>query len=117
MKSLLLIPAIFLGFHSIGFSQSQSTNNEKLKMPQYTFEGLKPLDFPNSIGKMSPMGDTVKLKGFNLPNPELGKFQLAEIPTQVSKMPVFVPKGNYPMLIHEPDSTVNYTLQIKKYQK
>jgi hypothetical protein len=29
------------------------------------------------------------------------------------RMPVYKPQGNYPMPIHVPDSTVNYTLRIK----
>ncbi|MCR9013572.1 hypothetical protein [Aquiflexum gelatinilyticum] len=119
MKNLILSPVIFLLFFFSGFSQSVNPLPNNPQNKPYSFYELKPYSLGDSTFQFKSWNDSLNQKKILLPN---GELQITEIPglnlndiLPMNNMPVFVPKGNYPMQVYVPDSTVNYTLKIKKY--
>ena len=70
------------------FSPKELRNNKRFSFPEYSGRNL--VLRPDSIGSIveSPSSD---------------------------RMPCYIPKGNFPMMVLTPDSTIKHSLLIKRY--
>tara|TARA_R110002020_G_scaffold6289_1_gene26323 strand:- start:124 stop:513 length:390 start_codon:yes stop_codon:yes gene_type:complete len=129
MKKLLLFSVFTLATSIAVFSQTSFSQKK------FSFENS--LDIPNSpqpfdtLQSFSPKGfniDTMFLEQFD----SLEKFidgnqveknlfqnqdhlQIVENAETIYSMRIVKPIGNFPIQIHQPDSTKNYTLRIKEF--
>ena len=134
MKKLLLFSLFTLTTSIAVFSQT-SFSRKEFTQKKFSFENS--LDVPNStqpfdtLQSFSPKGfniDTMFLEQFD----SLEKFidgnqveknlfqnqdhlQIVENTETIYSMRIVKPIGNFPIQIHQPDSTKNYTLRIKEF--
>ena len=125
MKKFLLLVFLIIGYHLPTFSQSKSQLQIDSTVVKFGF---------NNSPKTLRHADSIDFKRF-LNIPPIHKYQLdpkladkdvhfgqlynAKIQTSHScdNMPIIHPHGYFPMPVYKPDSTINYTLLIKKIAK
>lgn len=132
MKKCVLIFAIFFTVFSIAFSQSKSvheTNSSKFLSENHKTHNLFSSD---STMIISLEKDTIYVKNFNFPIQDLqgdkftirpflsdenniGKRSLRGFFKPVDNMPIYKPNIISPIPTYIPDSTINHTLIIKKF--
>ena len=123
MSKILLFAILIIGYHLPTFSQPKSQLQIDSTVTKFGF---------NNSPKTLRHADSIDFKQF-LNNTPIHKYQLdpklaekgvhfgqlynAQIQTSHScdNMPIFHPQGSFTMRIYKPDSTVNYTMLIKKY--
>ena len=123
MRKILLLTVLIIGYYLPTFSQF----NNRLKFDP----AVKDFSFSNSTKTFIHV-DSIDFKGFlnNHANdkdflfPELADKNMTfsrdsigifEPQKSFDNMPCLKPQGFFPMPIYKPDSTVRYTLLIKKY--
>jgi hypothetical protein len=125
MKKFLLLVFLISGYHLKTSSQPKSQLQIDSTVVKFGF---------NNSPKTLRHADSIDFKRF-LNNPPIHNYQLdpkladkdvqfghlsnAKIRTPYScdNMPIIHPQGYFPMPVYKPDSTVNYTLLIKKIAK
>ena len=123
MRKILLLAVLIIGYCLPTFSQS----NSQLQIDTTAVK----FGFYNST-KTPGHFDTIDFKQL-LNNPEHHKYLLdpkladkdvhfgqlsngkIKAPQSSDNMPCLYPQGSFPMPIYKPDSTVRYTMLIKKY--
>lgn len=122
MRKILLLAISIFGYCLLTFSQLNKRvlidspfKNSSFDNSIKTFRSIDSIHF--NWGLNSPKND----KNFlfqRLPNKDMnysrGSYGIVEIPKSLDNMPCLKPQGFFPMLISKPDSTVRYTLLIKK---
>jgi hypothetical protein len=123
MKKLILVTAFLSLLLTPAFSQIKGHFKiDPTFKDRSSFSYEKPLSFGDSIKlNFSPKGlPDNKHFGF----PEYSGRYLAIRPDLMGsivesqssdKMPCYIPKGNFPMMVLKPDSTIKHTLLIKRY--
>ena len=122
MKKFFLLTVLIIGYHLPMFSQTMNQSQSDTSLVKFGF---------NNSTKMLRHADSINFKQF-LNNPLIHKYQLdpkladknvhfgqlysAKIhtPHPCDNMPIIHPQGSFSMRIYKPDSTVHYTLLIKK---
>ena len=132
MKKFVLIFQIFFTVLSIAFSQSKSvdeTNSTKFLSENHKTNNLFSSDYLMIIGLEK---DTIFIKNFNFPLQDLpgDKFtirpflsnensivnpSLRGFSNPVDNMPIYKPNIISPIPTYIPDTTINHTLIIKKF--
>jgi|GEM_PF-1125125 len=123
MKKLMLFTVFLSLFLTPAFSQINghfkidTTFKDRL-----SFSYQNPIRFGDSINFYFPPNGLWKNKRFSFP--EYSGRNLAIRPDSMQsivesqsydRMPCYIPKGNYPMMVLKPDSTIKHTLLIKRY--
>ena len=128
MRKILLLTVLIVGYYLPTFSQLDSRlQNNRLQIDT-TFSNLllknniKTPNLDNSIAFKWLFNNSLNNKKLIYPkmadkNLKLGQAPIAIIKTQPTfdNMPCVKLPGIFPMTIVKPDSTVRYTLLIKKY--
>ena len=122
MKTFLLLAVLIIGYHLQTFSQPKSQHQIDSIVVKFGF---------NNSPKTLRRADSIDFKQF-LNNHPIHKYQLdpkladkdvrfgqlynakIQTPHACDNMPIIHPHGYFPMPVYKPDSTVNYTLLIKK---
>jgi hypothetical protein len=125
MKKFLLLAVLIIGYQLPTFSQTINQFQSDTSSVKFGC---------NNSTKTLRHADSIDFKQF-LNNPPIHKYQLdpkladkdvhfgqlynAKIltPSACDNMPIICPQGSFHMRIYKPDSTVNYTLLIKKIAK
>ena len=129
MKKIILLTVLVIGYCLPTFSQLNSRFQTN-RLPRITTSPN--FSLKNRTGTLR-LGDSTELKAF-MNDPEKYKNSLdpkykyeflhkgqnligiIKTPLPVDDMPCIKPKGNFPMPVYQPDSTVNYTLKIKYFK-
>jgi len=123
MKKLMLLTIFIYLFIAPAFSQIKGyfkIDTTFKDRSSFTFQ--KPLSFGDSIKLNFPPKGLPDNKRFGFP--EYSGRNLAIRPDSMGsivegqssdRMPCYIPKGNFPMMVLKPDSTIKYTLLIKRY--
>jgi len=123
MKKLILVTVFLSLFLTPSFSQIKGyfkIDTTFKDRSSFTFQ--KPLSFGDSIKLNFPPKGLPDNKRFGFP--EYSGRNLAIRPDSMGsivegqssdRMPCYIPKGNFPMMVLKPDSTIKYTLLIKRY--
>jgi hypothetical protein len=123
MKKILLFTVLIIGYCLPAFSQSGSqlyidTTSVKFGI----FNGTKTLGHSDTIDFKQLLNNREQYK-YKL-SPKLadkdvrfGRLSkgIIKAPDNSDNMPVVYPHGSFPMPVYKPDSTVRYTMLIKKY--
>lgn len=128
MRKILLLTVLIVGYYLPTFSQLYNRPHNYQLQIDTTFRNLSLINNLKTPNLVNPF-DTNRL--FNnstynkklmypaLPglNPKSGQDLTAifQMPQTFDNMPCVVPQGYFPMPIVEPDTTIRYTLLIKKY--
>ena len=87
-----------------------------------SFSYQKPLKFGDSINFYFPPNELRNNKRFSFPeysgrNLVLRPDSMGSIVESQSsdRIPCYIPKGNFPMMVLKPDSTIKHSLLIKRY--
>jgi len=128
MRKILLLTVLIVGYYLPTFSQfynrpqnyrlpiDTTYSNLSLKNNLKTPKLVNPFDsswlFNNSRNNKKLIYPGLTDKNSKLVQDPITIFQK---PQMFDNMPCVVPQGNFPMPIVEPDTTVRYTLLIKKY--
>ena len=135
MKKLLLFSVFTLAISMSVFSQTSFSKKKEFNQKKFSFE--KSLDIPNSKQVFDTL-QSFSPKGFNMDTMFLEKFdslekfiddnkaeknlfqnqdhlQIVENIETIYSMRIVKPIGNFPIHIHQPDSTKNYTLLVKEF--
>ncbi len=123
MKKLILLVAFFSLFLTPAFSQiSGCFKIDTTFRDRSIFSFHKPLTLNDSIDFKSLLNGSVNNHHFQFPkfserNFDIRPNQMTSIARSRSfdKMPCLRPEGYFPMLIAKPDSTVRYSILIKRY--
>jgi hypothetical protein len=125
MRKFILLAVFMIGYLPPMFSQTINQIQSDTDSVKFGF---------NNSAKRLKHDDSIDFRQF-LYNPPIHKYQLdpksadkdlhfgqlenvdIEIPSSYDNMPVIRPQGSYPLSIYKPDSTLNYTLMIKKIAK
>jgi hypothetical protein len=124
MRKILLLTVLIIGYYLPTFSQFNSRfkfdstfNNFSFSNSTKTFRHVDSIDFKGLLNK------STNDNGFLFPklvdkNMTFGRDSVGIFNTQKTfdNMPCLKPQGFFPMPIYKPDSTVRYTLLIKKYK-
>jgi hypothetical protein len=124
MRKIVLLTFLIIGYYLPTFSQF----NSRLKFDSTfkyfsfgnstkTFRHVDSIDFEGLLHKPTNNKDFLfpKLADKNLTfvRDSVGFFETQK---SFSNMPCLKPQGYFPMPIYKPDSTVRYTMLIKKYK-
>ena len=122
MSKILLFAVLIIGYHLPTFSQPKNQLQIDSTVVKFGF---------NNNPKTLRHADSIDFKQF-LNNPPIHKYLLdpklankdvhfgqlsnakIQTPHPCDNMPIIHPQGSFAMRIYKPDSTVNYTLLIKK---
>jgi hypothetical protein len=122
MRKFLLLAVLIIGYHLPTFSQTINQIQSDISSVKFGF---------NNSTKTLRHDDSIDFKQF-LNNPPIHKYQLdpkladkdvrfgqlsnakIQAPHACDNMPIIHPQGSFPLKIYKPDSTVKYTLLIKK---
>lgn len=124
MRKILLLTVLIIGYYLPTFSQSNSLlqidttsvkfgffNNTK------TLGHFDPIDFKQLLNNPEHHKYLLNPK-FTDKDVHFGQLSNGKIkaPQSFDNMPCLYPQGSFPMPIYKPDSTVRYTLLIKKHK-
>lgn len=124
MRKMLLFTVLIIGYYLPAFSQS----NNQLKIDttavkfgffngKRTLGHIDTIDFKqllNNPGHQKYLLDP-KLADKDVHFGRLSNGKI-KVPPSLDNMPCLYPQGSFPMPIYKPDSTVRYSLLIKKYK-
>ena len=123
MRKLLLLTVLIIGYYLPAFSQSNSqfqidTTTVKFGIPNNTkisghFDTIDFKQFLNNTERHIYKLD-LKLAGKDVHFGQLSNGKISA-PHSFDNMPCLYPQGSFPMPVYKPDSTVKYSLLIKKY--
>jgi len=123
MKKLMLSTIYICLFIAPAFSQiSGHFKIDTTFKDRSNFSYQKPLKFGDSINFYFPQKELKNNKRFSFP--EYPRRNLLIRPDSMGsivesqssgRMPCYIPKGNFPMVVIKPDSTIKHTLLIKRY--
>ncbi len=128
MRKILLLTILIIGYNLPTFSQFDSRlQNDRFQIDT-SFKtlslnnGTKSFRLSDSLDIKKMFNDTLRDKRF-LPlkltdkNVSFGQNlkEIVKTPQSIDNMPCLKPEGYFPMSVYKPDSTVKYTLLIKKY--
>lgn len=128
MRKILLLTILIIGYNLPTFSQFDSRLQNNRFQIDTTFKtlslnnGTKSFRLSDSMDIKKMFNDTLRDKRF-LPlkltdkNVSFGQNlnEIVKTPQTFDNMPCLKPEGYFPMPVYKPDSTVKYTLLIKKY--
>ncbi len=124
MRKILLLTVLIIGNYLPTFSQLKSRlqidptfKNFSFNNSTKTFRQLDSIDFKRLLN--NPANDKdLRYPGLADKNMTFGRNSVGiiETPKSFENMPCLKPQGFFPMPIYKPDSTVRYTLLIKKYK-
>ena len=122
MKSVFLILIFFTCFLFGSIAQLKSiSDSADIDISILTVENLRSVDLDCQLKYDSPlkefMGRTkhYSTKGFVVDSDkQLPQMELSVEDEGRGTMPVFIPKGDFPMPVSVPDTTKNYSLLIKE---
>ena len=130
MRNILLFTVLIIGYNLPAFSQS----NSRLQNNRLQFDStVRNFSFNNNLKNFSsdksndfkwPLNNFfsdksllyTKFDDMNLIFRQ-DTIGIIKQPQSFDNMPCLKPQGFFPMPIYKPDSTVSYTLLIKKYQQ
>jgi hypothetical protein len=123
MRKILLLTVLIIGYFLPTFSQFNSQlksdtifKNFSFNSSTKTFRLIDSIDFKRVLNNPANSNDFLfpKLTDKNM---TFGRDSIGIFEPQMSfdNMPCQKPQGFYPMPMYKPDSTVKYTLLIKKY--
>jgi len=123
MKKLMLLTIFIYLFIAPAFSQIKGHFKIDTTFKDCSsFSYQKPLSFGDSINFDFPLKELQNNKRFSFPeysgkNLAIGPDLMGSIVESQSydRMPCYIPKGNFPMMVLKPDSTIKHTLLIKRY--
>ena len=128
MRKILLLTVLIVGYYLPAFSQLYNRPHNYRLQIDTTFSYLslknkfKTPNIVNSFDSNWLFNNSTYSKKLIYPNltdinSKSGQDPIAifNIPLTFDDMPCVVPQGYFPMPIVEPDTTVRYTLLIKKY--
>lgn len=123
MIKIHLLAVLLIGYYLPVFSQTNS--HLQIDTATVKFGFLNSTKIPghfNAIDYKQLLNNPEHLKylpGKKFADKEVhfGKLSNSKIkvPHMFDNMPCHYPQGSFPMLVYKPDSTVNYTMLIKKY--
>ena len=124
MRKISLLTVLIIGYYLPAFSQLNSRLQIDPTVKNYSFNNdTKTFRHIDSIDFMGLLNNHGSDKIFLHPkladkNLTFGRdpFGITETFKSVDNMPCLKPQGYFPMPIYKPDSTVSYTLLIKKYK-
>ena len=123
MKKLMISTIFICLFIAPAFSQIiQHFKTDTTFKDRSSFSFQKPLRFGDSTNFYFPQKGLLKNKPFGFPEYS-GRNHLirpdslrSNVESQsYDRMPCYFPKGNFPMVVIKPDSTIKHTLLIKRY--
>ena len=128
MRKIFLLTILIIGYNLPTFSQFDSQLQNNRFQIDTTFKtlslnnGTKSLSLSDSMNSKKMFNNPLKDKRF-LPlkltdkNVSFGQNlnEIIQTPQTFDNMPCLKPEGYFPMPVYKPDSTVKYTLLIKKY--
>lgn len=123
MKKLMLSTIFICLFIAPAFSQIRGHFKiDTTFKDRSNFSYQKPFRFGDSINFNFPLKDLLNNKRFSFPeysgrNLVIRPDLMGSIVGSQSydRMPCYIPKGNFPMMILKPDSTIKHSLLIKRY--
>lgn len=123
MKNLILVTVFLSLFLTPSFSQIKGHFKiDTTSKDHSSFSYQKPLSFGDSINFHIQPKELQNNKRFGFP--EYSSRNLVIRPDSMGsmvesqsydRMPCYIPKGNFPMVVLKPDSTIKYSLLIKRY--
>jgi len=130
MRTLFLLTVLISGYYLPAFSQSNSRlqsnglqSDSMLRSFSYN-NNFKDLHSDKSNGFKLPLDNSFSGKNFHYPKSgdknlffQKDTIVIFKQPQSVDRMSCLKPQGFFPMPIYKPDSTVKYTLLIKKYER
>ena len=128
MRKILLLTVLIVGYYLPAFSQlynrqqnyrlqiDTTFSNLSLKNNLKTPDLVNPFD-TNWFFNNSTYNKKLMYPGLPGLNPKSGQDLTAifQMPSTFDNVPCVVPQGYFPMPIVEPDTTIRYTLLIKKF--
>ena len=123
MRKILFLAFIVIGFNLPLFSQSDRPIQIDTTAVKFAFDNsMKTFKHGESIDlnrRLVNPGISNNFQSFKLMKKGVAIGQLSNLRIKVScsfdNMPCLKPQGRFPMPIYKSDSTVNYTLLIKKH--
>jgi hypothetical protein len=123
MKKLILVTVFLSLFLTPSFSQIKGRFKiDTTFKDRSNFSYQKPLSFGDSINFHFPPKGLPDNKRFGFPeyssrNLDIRPDLMGSIVESESydRMPCYIPKGNFPMMVQKPDSTIKHSLLIKRY--
>lgn len=123
MKKLILFIVFLNLFLTSAFSQIKGHFKiDTTFKDRSSFSYQKPLSFGDSIKLNFPPTGLPDNKRLGFPeysgrNLDIQPDSMESIVESQSydRMPCYIPKGNFPMMVLKPDSTIKHTLRIKRY--
>lgn len=122
MNKILFLTLLIIGCYFTTFSQTNGQlQNDTLSVKFGIFNSNKTLGHFDTIDFKKLLNNPEHYKYLQVPkladkDMHFGQLSNGKIraPHSLDNMPCIVPQGTYPMPIYKPDSTVRYTLLIKK---
>ncbi|MCU4164966.1 hypothetical protein [Carboxylicivirga caseinilyticus] len=118
MKSLTLLTLLaLLGMSEARAQTTKIASTDTISAPLL----LKPFQKPQGLNHQIKYQDNLKDLLNNLKVDKTDRqfsqhlIQTDQVKGNVQSMPCYKPEGDYPMLVFQPDTTVNYSLLIKEY--
>ncbi len=129
MKKTFLLILLSLSTYLVSYSQNSQSNFRELNHEKFSFKQRQNIfDALDIVALEGLENDTIYIKKFDnieeFLNLNLGDTKLFQNqdnlkfipnPETIYSMRIVKPIGNYPIQIHKPDSTKNYTLLIKDF--
>lgn len=124
MRKLLLLSVLIVGYYLPTFSQSNSLLQIDTSTVKFAFLNrarthlhLDTLNFNQLLKKPEHQKYLLdpKLSDKDIRFGQLSNGKINAAPS-MDNMPCLVPQGSFPMPIYKPDTTVRYTLLIKKHK-
>ena len=124
MRKILLLTVLIIGYYLPAFSQFKSRlqidstfKNFSFNNSKKTFLHIDSIDFKGLVNNYRNDKNFLYTKLADK-NMTFGResVEIFETPKSFGNMPCLKPQGLFPMPVYKPDSTVRYTLLIKKYK-
>ena len=123
MKKLMLLTIFIFLIIAPAFSQIKGHFKIDTTFKNHsTFSYQHPKRFGDSIKSNFPPKGLLNNKRFGFPEYSgrnlvirLDSIRSFAESQSYDRMPCYIPKGNFPMMVLKPDSTINHTLLIKRY--
>jgi hypothetical protein len=123
MRKILLLTVLIIGYYLPTFSQLKSKLQSDTRLKNFSFNytnTFRHIDFNDFNGLLN--GHNVE-RDFLIPNKLTYKnlhsgqnaSGIVKTPQPFYNMPCLKPNGFFSMPIYKPDSSINYTLLIKRY--
>lgn len=120
MRTIFLTFVLIIGYTLTVFAQQPSSFFPENRNMKFKIGKPATLSFTDSLnrGKLNVPFSTKNLQFYNPKEKEVRIGRPADGNLMVQGgMPILKPEGYFPMPIYKPDSTIRFTMQIKKYQR